>query len=268
MARAPWRIPEGRITAMTMDMRKLDFADESFDFCWSTGAIEHIGGDEDFLTHFNEVHRVLKPGGVYALTTVCTFSDDTDRLPHNYYFHPRHLMELAHESRLHPAPVLDCRIREHTLNRPMPERFGHYGFAAGDVFRHPVVALRRGIINVANTVIFTRADGPKRRPEIVGFEQSRAWLRSYADKYIRRLWSDWQAICELDGKAPPQQFPRGTIEVEAPAPVELWSCAIGHPPDKRKEQKFAAGRFSFEARPDRLYIFKCAQPVRARQRRA
>ena len=73
LQKAPWPIDANKVDAMAMDMRKLDFPDDSFDFCWSTGSFEHIGRDADFLQHFKEVERVLKPGGVYAFTTAITF---------------------------------------------------------------------------------------------------------------------------------------------------------------------------------------------------
>jgi SAM-dependent methyltransferase len=51
-----------------MDMRALDFADETFDFVWSISSVEHVDSVEDIVTAFREVERVLKPGG-HALIT-------------------------------------------------------------------------------------------------------------------------------------------------------------------------------------------------------
>jgi SAM-dependent methyltransferase len=265
MSKAPWPIPQGRIKALTMDMRKLDLPENAFDFAWSTGAIEHIGSDEDFVTHFNEIHRALKPGGVYALTTVCCFRGATDRLPHNYYFDPNHLMDLAHASRLHPEPEFDCRIREHTLNRPMVERCGYYGFRAGDLFVHPVVSLRRGIVTAANTVIFRKKEGPKVRPKVIGLEETRKWVDKGVADYLRLLWRDWQSVHEVEKKSPPQQFLPGFIEVDAPAPVVVHSQAVGFPVDKKVEKRLKAGLSKLRVAADRLYIFKCDQPVRVRR---
>ena len=41
-------------------MRALEFEDASFDFCYSSCAMEHIGKYDDFLEHLREVRRVLE----------------------------------------------------------------------------------------------------------------------------------------------------------------------------------------------------------------
>jgi SAM-dependent methyltransferase len=48
------------------DVRKLEFADNSFDGYWSLGVIEHF--PEGYETIGREMHRVLKPGGYLFLT--------------------------------------------------------------------------------------------------------------------------------------------------------------------------------------------------------
>ena len=201
MSKAPSSVDPKRIDALTMDMRELKFPDESFDFCWSTGAIEHIGHDEDFARHLAEVHRVLRPGGVYAFTTAVVFGLPTLRIPHNYYFNPEHLVDLLHASPLHAEPEFDCRVTDHLFNRPHVERFQDYGFAAGNQISKPVVSFRRGTLLTANVMVLTKEPGrAKKRPKVTGYDASCRQLRRHADNLTKHLWKDYQLLqTELRG---------------------------------------------------------------------
>lgn len=48
-------------TLVAADMRAIPFPTDSFDLVWQIGTIEHV---HDPTVVFNEVHRVLKPGGI------------------------------------------------------------------------------------------------------------------------------------------------------------------------------------------------------------
>src|SRR5690606_21251246 len=230
LSKAPWPVEAERIEVLSMDMRDIEFPNDSFDFCWSTGAFEHIGHDEDFLRHFSEVHRVLRPGGVYAFTTAVVFGDKTLRIPHNYYFHPEHLVDLIDRSPLHPEPEFDCRVTDHLFNRPHVERFQDYGFTAGHQMSKPIVSLRRGVLLAANVMVLTKdPERPKRRAKVVGFDATCRQLRRHTDKLLAHLWSEWQVLrAERHGRqlvVQPQCFGPGAVEVEAlfgtGAPAEL-----------------------------------------------
>ncbi len=54
------------VNVRRMDAEKMDFADSTFDFVWSWGVIHHSANTRTIL---EEIHRVLKPGGV-AITMV------------------------------------------------------------------------------------------------------------------------------------------------------------------------------------------------------
>lgn len=226
MKKAPWPVPAEKIDAMAMDMRDLKYPDESFDFCWSTGAFEHIGNDEDFARHFREVDRVLKPGGVYVYTTAITYNGATQRIPHNYYFDPAHLMSLAHASPLHPDPVFDCGIQEHIFNHPHPERFEDYGFKAGHTFSKTILSFRRGVLLTANTVILTKdRTREKRAPVVIGFEEMQKRLFRQRDIFLNNLWKDFQYLSIDVGVAQlhcqPQCFPTGTVRMECLFPSDV-----------------------------------------------
>ena len=137
---------------------------------------------------------MLKPGGVYAFTTVVTFGKDSERIPHNHYFHPEHLMALADRSPLYPNPVFDCTVRHHYYNRPLTERSQDFGFPAANLLIHPLVSLRRGVITAANLVVLTRRSGEKNKTRIVGFDGSAARLKREADAFTRTLWERPQNI--------------------------------------------------------------------------
>ena len=232
MSKAPWRLDAARIDVLAMDMRDLKFPDDSFDFCWSTGAFEHIGDDEDFRRHFSEVHRVLRPGGVYAFTTAVVFGPQTLPVPHNYYFHPQHLLDLLHESPLHAEPEFDCRVTDHLFNRPHIERFQDYGFPAGQQISKPVISFRRGALLTANVMVLTKdPTRPKKRPVVVGFGATCKQVRRHADSLTRYMWKSYQVLCPEASRdqvvVQPQYFGSGKVAIDvmfgpgAPRRVQL-----------------------------------------------
>lgn len=121
---APFPVDPARLTARRMDMRALEFEDESFDFCYSSCAIEHIGEEEDFLRHFHEVRRVLKEDGVYVLTTEFHYGDDVIPARHNYYFSSGFLHELVRATSFVTLGGVDGTVSPHVFNRPMPANLG------------------------------------------------------------------------------------------------------------------------------------------------
>jgi SAM-dependent methyltransferase len=119
-AAAPFAIDPSRLTARRMDMRALEFDDASFDFCYSSCAIEHIGHYDDFLRHLQEVRRVLKDDGVYVLTTEFHYGEDVIPAPHNYYFSSGFLHELVGAASFVARGGVDGTVSPHAFNRPMP----------------------------------------------------------------------------------------------------------------------------------------------------
>nr|WP_294529701.1 class I SAM-dependent methyltransferase [uncultured Rhodopila sp.] len=128
-AGSPFATISERISAKSMDMRAIEFPDDSFDFAYSSSAVEHIGEWSDFSAHLAEVRRVLKPGGVYVLTTDITFGPNSEH-PGNFKFSPAGLEWWLQSSGMAYEPVVDCRIAHHYVNTPLPPDIACY-FAPG-----------------------------------------------------------------------------------------------------------------------------------------
>jgi SAM-dependent methyltransferase len=119
-AAAPFAIEPSRLAGRRMDMRALEFEDASFDFCYSSSAIEHIGKYDDFLRHLQEVRRVLKDDGIYVLTTEFHYGEDVIPAPHNYYFSSEFLHELVRAAAFVVFGGVDGTLSPHVFNRPVP----------------------------------------------------------------------------------------------------------------------------------------------------
>ncbi len=146
----PFPVDNIQLKALRMDMRELDFPDSSFDFCYSTSAVEHIGQREDFLKHFNEVARVLKDDGVYVFTTEVSYGHETIRDFHNYVFSLQELHEILAESDLAPQDEFDASIVHHKINYPSPSNLKGLSHFSPELFTErflqesPHIQLMRG----------------------------------------------------------------------------------------------------------------------------
>jgi tetratricopeptide (TPR) repeat protein len=73
--RNPFPYAADRLEVRHMDMTPIEYPDNSFDFIWSCCAIEHVNNFEALYQVYQEIHRVLKPGGIAALTTEFNVTD-------------------------------------------------------------------------------------------------------------------------------------------------------------------------------------------------
>jgi SAM-dependent methyltransferase len=65
----PFPYATDRLDVRPMEMTRIEYPDNSFDFIWSCRAIEQVTNFEMLHQVYREMHRVLKPGGIVALTT-------------------------------------------------------------------------------------------------------------------------------------------------------------------------------------------------------
>lgn len=73
------RINLKRVVFQHVDGRNLPYEDESFDGVFSCSSIEHFGDESEIRRSIEEVYRVLKPGGVAAISTEYKISSPDDQ---------------------------------------------------------------------------------------------------------------------------------------------------------------------------------------------
>jgi SAM-dependent methyltransferase len=180
----PFPVDDARIEARRMDMRQLEFEAAAFDFCYSSCAIEHIGGHDDFLRHLAEAHRVLRDGGVYVLTTELHYGPETIEHPGDYVFSATYLNDLFSESAFQVDPVFDARLARHRANLPLPGNLSSYASSADSVWPQlleqlPHLQLLRGAHPHTSALFVLRkgvALGRVPRIEFRGLEEARAFV--------------------------------------------------------------------------------------------
>jgi hypothetical protein len=136
---------------MKMDALELSFEKETFDFLFCLSSLEHFGGKKDKLRSLEEMNRVLKPGGVVALTTELILNRLSRRRD---YFRIEDLKELIHESRFFLDEPLDLRIEEEFANLPLALPI--------EVYRTPHVVLRNfNTIYTSLSLFLMKPEDPK-----------------------------------------------------------------------------------------------------------
>ena len=125
---APFPYKEGALTALRMDATNLEFPSDTFDIAFSISSIEHFGGKNHSgaLRCLKEVERVLKKGGIAAITTEYILNDK--KHPKEYIFSDNRDPEFFNRrtiyddlinklQRLQLVEPLDLRITTRTLDK-------------------------------------------------------------------------------------------------------------------------------------------------------
>ena len=95
------------------------YEDESFDAIFSSSSIEHFGGWSDVRRSVEEIYRVLRPGGIAALSTEFRLEGRTMGMTGALMFDEAELRAMLLDGLWwDPATPLDTRISEDTLARP------------------------------------------------------------------------------------------------------------------------------------------------------
>jgi len=83
-----------RVVWQHVDGRELPYEDNSFDGIFSCSSIEHFGNEEEIRQALEEAHRVLKPGGVAAISSEYKIEGDGDGFDHVQLFDKERLQRV------------------------------------------------------------------------------------------------------------------------------------------------------------------------------
>ena len=156
MAEAGEILSATAITPAAGDATRMPFADDSFDIVIAAEVLEHIRADQDAMT---EIARVLRPGGIAALTVpswlperICwLLSDDYHNVPGGHLrIFTRHELETKltragltvgdhhHAHALHsPYWWLKCAVGVHDDEHPLSATY--HKLLVWDIMRKPAV---------------------------------------------------------------------------------------------------------------------------------
>lgn len=106
-----------------MDMRRVDLPAESADFIWSLCAIEHVGDEDDVVDSVRQIGRLLRPDGVFVLTTEYTFDEKSfyrsGRPSGTLSLSRDAIRRFFTETGLHCIEPVDLRLSTHPFNVPV-----------------------------------------------------------------------------------------------------------------------------------------------------
>lgn len=113
---APFPYREDHLVVKYMDGCNLEYPDESFDIAFSFSSIEHFGDHRTAAQAMREMARVLRPGGIAAITTELILND----VPHPEFFRPEELYEyLVEPSGLELVEDIDFTISPSLVEKPI-----------------------------------------------------------------------------------------------------------------------------------------------------
>ena len=106
-----------RLVVQYMDALDLRHEDETFDVVYSLSSIEHFGAEAGAITALNEQRRVVKIGGIVALTTEVVVNDaPTLDLPDLTLFRPEQLVDICERlDGLELVEPIDFSLSDSTL---------------------------------------------------------------------------------------------------------------------------------------------------------
>jgi SAM-dependent methyltransferase len=118
-----------RLVVQHMDALDLRYEDESFEGIFSSGSIEHFGSLHDIRRGVEEIWRVLKPGGVAAISTEYRLEGPPPGLSGTVMFDEAQLREVVLDGiDWELAAPLELSISEATLSTEIDWRSMHENF--------------------------------------------------------------------------------------------------------------------------------------------
>lgn len=194
-AAAPADVETDNLRVYDMDMRDLSqFEDNSLDFCYSSCAFEHIGHREDFISHLKEVRRVLKPGGIYSMTTEFLFNTETKPIKGNYKFDIEYLRELFIESGLDTAELFDGQCEPNLINWPKPPVDSLSVKKITNLIPTPFLYLEGIPYSTCNFVLSPAGNNQPKTFSSTGLENTAKLLTHRVMANIKTTFSDWQLL--------------------------------------------------------------------------
>jgi SAM-dependent methyltransferase len=146
-----------RLVVQHMDALELRHPDASFDGVFSSSSIEHFGGPAEVRRSLEEIHRVLKPGGVLSISTEFRLEGPGPGIPGTLLFDEREVRELFLDGLgWDLVGPLDLEVSPATRASELPvmeyiedfhahfARHGQVVFHELDFSRYPQILLRHG----------------------------------------------------------------------------------------------------------------------------
>ena len=186
----PWN--PGAVEIARMDMRAVGFPDHSFDFAYSISSIEHIGERDDFIAHLREARRVLKPDGIYVLTTTLLLLPETIRQTGCLLFAEPELRDLIREGGFATPGALDLRLSQDFGNTPsFPRGSLEIPPFLDNLYVPRIHILYRSEPFGACCLVLRPGDGAAPpAADRADAEESRHWLLALRDTYLDGLWRE------------------------------------------------------------------------------
>ena len=142
-ASCPW--DPARLVVEQMDALDLRFADSSFDGVFSSSSIEHFGDHDDVRRALAEIRRVLKPGGIAALSTEYRIDGDLPELPGILLFDEFGMHSVLASGDWTLVEPLDLTISEATVEGTLDFDEVAADIVAGREWSYPHLVLRHDL---------------------------------------------------------------------------------------------------------------------------
>jgi SAM-dependent methyltransferase len=105
-----------RLVVQHMDALDMRYEDETFDGVFSSSSIEHFGGHAEVRRSMDEMFRVLRPGGVLAVSTEFRLTGPSPGIEGTLLFDEEELLsELIGDRAWAPISPLDLTVSDATL---------------------------------------------------------------------------------------------------------------------------------------------------------
>ena len=200
MEKAPMGIDGSAIDVKEMDMRVLDFPDNSLDFCYSSCAFEHIGHEADFLAHLSEVKRVLKADGIYVMTTEYLFNHSTFKVQGNYKFDAEYLWQLFEKSGLYPDAEFDATMHQSLINKPKLDLSPIAGMTQPlMVSIHAPTLEKQGVPYTSCCFVLRKSNQKNIGLEQLSHADTQQFMAKASTAHVRKIYSQYQYLNPISG---------------------------------------------------------------------